>query len=90
MTDRYDNKVRLWSNSSDNIKAPQMTGSGMVNGQKVQVSAWYRTTEKGVVLDLTFGPPRQQGQQRGDYQQDQRPQRDADSYSQDLDDNLPF
>lgn len=76
MNKNYDNKARLWSNSSDNIKAPQMTGKGQVNGQEVVVSAWYRTTEKGVVIDLTFGPPRGGRQQTPRYEDENQ---DTDS-----------
>lgn len=90
MSEKHDNRVRLWPNKADNIKAPLFTGKGMVNGKAVQCSAWSRVTEHGPVWDISFEEPRQkQGRPSRDPMDQSRPETPQD-FNQELDDDLPF
>lgn len=80
-----DNTASLFQNTykEDGDKKPNMTGTGMIDGKKIKVSAWWNESKSGKkYLGLTFSPFTDDGQPFSHKKQ-------YSSY-EDMDDPIPF
>jgi hypothetical protein len=85
-----DNSGALFKNNKTKDTQPDYTGDAMVNGQKVRISAWIKTSARGSkFMSLAFSEPRDGGQLAEGRPAGPLPQRGAASHAG-LDDDVPF
>jgi len=88
-----DNSGALFKNSrKERENHPDYTGDGMVNGQKVRISAWIKKAKSGsTFMSLAFSPPRD-AHTDGERSYDPPPQRNAPNskVAGALEDDVPF
>lgn len=86
-----DNSGALFRNTKTKDTQPDYTGDGMVNGSKVRISAWVKTSKGGSkFMSLSFTPPRD-AQTTGERSYDPLPSRGPGNMPPlATDDDVPF
>lgn len=94
MLQQYDNELRgvLFRNDKKAENHPDYRGNAQINGVEYPISAWVRTSAKGVkFMSLSFTSPQQQPQQQqGGFQQQPAPQVPQVAAGAQFGDDLPF